>query len=125
MVFLSERFQLRALRGAITSQGNTANEIEEAVNELIDELIKRNTLIPERIVSIIFSVTKDLNACFPASIARRQKGWENVSLLDCQQMHVQNDLKYCIRILAHVWLEENQISEHPYLKKARQLRPDR
>jgi len=116
---------LRGLRGATTSTNNSYKAIESAVNELITELVKRNALRPERIVSVTFSVTADLDACFPAAIARRQEGWEEIALLDCQQMAVPGDLKYCIRILAHAWLPEDQISKHPYLGKATLLRPDR
>ena len=116
---------LHALRGATTSQSNSAEAIDAAVTELIAELINRNSLLPEQIISITFSVTSDLNACFPAAIARRKQGWENVALLDCQQMFVEGDLKHCIRILAHVLLSPGQKPKHPYLGKASMLRPDR
>ena len=118
-------FQLKGLRGATTCKTNSIEAIEEAVNELVIEHVNRNDLVPKRIISITFSVTKDLTACFPASIARRQKGWEEISLLDCQQMNVEGDLAFCIRILAHVLLPKNQIPKHPYLKGAKLLRPDR
>tara|TARA_B100001250_G_scaffold406705_1_gene426217 strand:+ start:795 stop:1160 length:366 start_codon:yes stop_codon:yes gene_type:complete len=116
--------KLQAIRGATTSTSNTKGHIESAVNELISELINRNDLIPDQIISITFSVTKDLDACFPASVARKQRGWDKVPLLDCQQMFVEGDLSNCIRILAHVWLREDQTPEHPYLGKAGMLRPD-
>ncbi len=125
MFLQNETLQLKGLRGAITCEENTKEAIEVAANELIKALISRNSLIPARILSMTFSVTKDLNACFPASIARRQEGWENVALLDCQQMYVEGDLKYCIRILAHTLLPINQEPHHVYLKKATLLRPDR
>ncbi len=117
--------KLQALRGANTSKNNTIQEIENAVQELIQELVHRNKLDPYQIVSITFSVTKDLDACFPAAIARKQNGWDKIALLDCQQMFVKGDLPNCIRILAHVWLPEDQSPEHPYLGKASMLRPDR
>ncbi len=121
----SENLQLQGLRGATTSSENSIEEISSAVNELVDELIQRNQLSPDQIVSITFSVTADLDACFPASIARKRPGWENLALLDCQQMHVVSDLKNCIRILALVWLPNNQLPQHPYLREAGLLRPDR
>jgi len=120
-----EGHHLQGLRGAITSTSNTAEAIEASVSELVQELVKRNQLTPERIVSLTFSVTNDLNACFPAAIARKQPGWENVALLDCQQMYVAEDLKYCIRIMAHVWLPIKQKPQHTYLGEASLLRPDR
>ncbi len=116
---------LHALRGATTSSDNSVSSIQNAVEELITEIIDRNKLIPSQIVSIIFTVTKDLDACFPASIARHQKGWNNVALIDCQQMHVEGDLDFCIRSLAHVWLPNGQIPRHTYLRSASMLRPDR
>ena len=83
---------ITAIRGATTSSGNTFKEIENSVVELIDELISRNCLDPKNILSITFSVTKDLDACFPASIARKCFGLESVAFLDCQQMYVPNDV---------------------------------
>ena len=116
--------KLIALRGAITSEENSVNSIEISVNKLIKELIIRNNLSPAKIVSIVFSVTKDLDACFPASIARKQPGWEKIALLDCQQMYVKNDLKRCIRILAHVLVPHDHLPRHTYLGEAELLRPD-
>ena len=83
------------------------------------------TVHPEQIISVTFSVTQDLDACFPAGIARKEAGWEKVSLLDCQQMLVKGDLKNCIRMLALAWLPPNQKPQHPYLEAASLLRPDR
>ena len=125
MPLTTKDLKLQGLRGATTSKGNSPLEIEDAVTELVKELVNRNELGPEQIVSITFSVTTDLNTCFPAAIARKQPGWEHVALLDCQQMTVQGDLRYCIRMLAHVWLPLNQQPQHPYLGEASQLRPDR
>ena len=67
------KLKLQALRGATTCSNNSPEEIQNAVKELIDQLIQRNSLKAEEIVSIIFSATKDLNCCYPASIARRNK----------------------------------------------------
>ena len=125
MFLQNETLQLKGLRGAITCEENTKEAIEVAANELIKALISRNSLIPARILSMTFSDTKDLNACFPASIARRQEGWENVALLDCQQMFVKGDLPKCIRLLASVYLPYEKKPHNPYLRKAKNLRPDR
>ncbi len=115
---------IHAIRGATTCFKNSSEAIEKAVQELISELIRRNKLEPRQIISVIFSVTNDLNACFPAAIARKQPGWEKVALIDCQQMFVEGDLANCIRILAHVELAENQLPKHAYLGQATMLRPD-
>ena len=118
-------FVLRALRGATTAELNSAEAIQACVKELVDALMERNGLQGEQLVSVTFSVTRDLDACFPAAIARRQPGWEQVALLDCQQMEVAGDLPRCIRLLAHAWLQPQQIPVHPYLREAARLRPDR
>ena len=116
---------LCALRGATTSEQNSVQSISAAVEELLAELVSRNNLIPDQIISVTFSVTSDLDACFPASIARKQAGWEKIALLDCQQMFVKDDLSKCIRLLAYVSLSNEQKPQNPYLGKAKNLRPDR
>jgi chorismate mutase len=115
---------LRALRGATTATANTSEAIGEAVAELIEELVRRNGLEGERLLSVTFSVTTDLDAYFPAAIARRRADWGAVALLDCQQMAVAGDLKRCIRLLAHAWLPAGQEVAHIYLRDATRLRPD-
>ena len=117
--------QLRALRGATTASANTAEAIEEAVAELIDALMGNNALRGDHLLSVTFSVTADLDACFPAAAARRRADWDGVALLDCQQMAVAGDLPRCIRLLAHAWLEPSRTVIHPYLREAARLRPDR
>ena len=113
------------IRGATTASGNTVREIEVAVVELVDELISRNDLIKTNILSITFTATKDLDACFPASIARKFNGLESVAFIDCQQMYVSNDVDFCIRVMAQVLLPPNNPIKHPYLRGAVNLRADR
>jgi len=125
MKFQNEFNYLCALRGATTSEQNSVESITSAVEELLIELVSRNNLIPNQIISVTFSVTSDLDACFPASIARKKSGWENIALLDCQQMFVKGDLSKCIRLLAYVSLPKKQMPQNPYLGKAKNLRPDR
>ena len=117
--------KLTALRGATTTNGDTEFFIKDAVIELIQELITRNDLNQENIISITFTVTNDLTSCFPASIARKYFNFDKVALLDCQQMFVPNDINFCIRILALVYLESDKESVHPYLRESAKLRPDR
>ncbi|MBM5795471.1 MAG: chorismate mutase [Cyanobacteriota bacterium] len=116
--------QLRALRGATTASANTREAISEAVAELLDALVERNSLEGSQLLSVTFSVTADLDAIFPAAIARHRQGWDGVALLDCQQMAVAGDLPRCIRLLAHAWLEQQQPVRHAYLRDAARLRPD-
>ena len=112
---------LREINSSIsstTASGNSVEEIEDAVKELINELILRNKLKKTSLLSIIFTATKDLNACFPASIARKCNGLDSVAFLDCQQMYVDDDVDFCIRIMAQVLLTSNNPVKHPYLRGA-------
>tara|TARA_A100001388_G_C28711327_1_gene471389 strand:- start:665 stop:1036 length:372 start_codon:yes stop_codon:yes gene_type:complete len=118
-------YKISFIRGATTATGNTVQEIEDAVVELINELISRNNLIKTNLLSITFTSTKDLDACFPASIARRCNGLDSVAFLDCQQMYVSDDVDFCIRIMAQVLLPPNNPINQPYLRGASRLRPDR
>ena len=117
--------KLTAIRGATTSDGNTEIFIKDAVVELIQNFISLNDLKKENIISITFTVTKDLTACFPASIARKHFNFDSVAFLDCQQMMVPNDMSLCIRMMALVYLKSNCKPVHPYLKGSAKLRPDR
>ena len=122
---MKDDYKIVFIRGATTASGNSVKEIEVAVVELIDELISRNNLIKANILSITFTATKDLDACFPASIARKFNGLDSVAFIDCQQMHVSNDVDFCIRIMAQVLLPSNNPINHPYLRGAVKLRTDR
>ena len=122
---MKDDYKITFVRGATTASGNSVREIEVAVVELIDELISRNNLIKTNILSITFTSTKDLNACFPASIARKFNGLNSVAFLDCQQMYVSNDIDFCIRIMAQVLLPPKFPVKHPYLRGAADLRRDR
>ena len=122
---MKEEHRIAFIRGATTASGNSAEEIEEVVVELINELIFRNNIIKTNLLSITFTATKDLDACFPASIARKCIGLDSVAFLDCQQMHVSDDLDFCIRIMAQVLLPQNSFAKHPYLRGASKLRTDR
>lgn len=118
-------WKVRAIRGATTASENTVEAIREAVTELLDELESHNQIDPDEIISAIFTTTKDLDAIFPAAIARRRPQWDNVALLDVQQMHVEGSLERCIRCLIHVNTPASQVEiYHPYLRKAKNLRPD-
>tara|TARA_S200000501_G_scaffold78057_1_gene69862 strand:+ start:29 stop:412 length:384 start_codon:yes stop_codon:yes gene_type:complete len=116
---------ITAIRGATTSSGNTLDEIENSVVELINELILRNSLDPKKILSITFTVTKDLDACYPASIARKCFELDSVAFLDCQQMYVPNDVDFCIRLMALAIVPKSSQINHPYLRGASNLRTDR
>ena len=122
---MKDNYKITFIRGATTASGNSVREIEVSVVELINELISRNDLIKTNILSITFTATKDLDACYPASIARKFNGLDSVAFIDCQQMYVANDVDFCIRIMAQVLLPKNNPVKHPYLRGAARLRTDR
>ena len=122
---IEEIYKYQVIRGATTASGNSVEEIENAVIELIDELISRNNLSSKNLLSITFSVTKDLDACFPASVARKCNGLDSVAFLDCQQMYVHDDINFCIRLMAQVLLPVHVSVNNPYLRDASNLRTDR
>ena len=118
-------WKVRGIRGATTVRENSPEAIGEAVRELLNIIETQNQLNPEDIVSVTFTATQDLDAIFPAAIARQRPNWEDVPLLDVQQMSVQNSLERCIRVLIHVNIPKPQKEiSHVYLHGASNLRPD-
>ncbi|KAB0240438.1 MAG: chorismate mutase [Microcystis aeruginosa] len=119
------QWKVRAIRGATTVTVNTIEAIREAVTELLEAIEIHNSLDPDDIVSVIFTATQDLDAIFPAAIARERSHWQNVPLLDVQQMHVVGSLEKCIRVILHVNTPKLQGEiQHVYLQGAKNLRPD-
>jgi chorismate mutase len=119
------QWKIRAIRGATTVTANNIESIREAVTELLEALEINNSIDPDDIVSIIFTATQDLDAIFPAAIARERPHWQNVPLLDVQQMHVAGSLEKCIRVILHVNTPKLQAEmQHVYLRGAKNLRPD-
>ena len=120
-------WKVRGIRGATTAKENTPEAMREALKELLKELMDENHLEPDNIVSVIFTATPDLNAIFPARIARELPGWDHIPLLDVQQMQVEGEknLKLCIRVLIQVNTTQTQSEiNHIYLRDAKILRPD-
>ncbi|MFN8471670.1 MAG: chorismate mutase [Anaerolineae bacterium] len=115
----------RGVRGATVAEENTREAILDATRELLFRLTLANDLRPDDIASVIFSVTPDLTAEFPA-VAARQLGWTDVALLDTVELDVPGALPRCIRILIH-WNTTRTPQEivHVYLREAERLRPDR
>lgn len=115
---------MQAIRGATTVPENTVEAIQEATMEILDEIEKRNQLHPTDMISVTFSVTSDLDAVFPAAVARHRPDWNNVPMIDVQQMSVPGSLEKCIRILIHAYIKSNSTISHIYLRHAAKLRPD-
>lgn len=115
---------VRGIRGAITVNSNTKEEIIEITKELLTVLQGENNFKIEDIVNILFSVTSDLNAAFPAQAAR-ELGWDRVPLLDMQEIEVPGSLPKCIRILIQINCQKSQTEiKHCYLRGAEILRKD-
>ncbi|HHY39964.1 MAG TPA: chorismate mutase [Syntrophaceticus sp.] len=121
---MEEKLWVRGIRGAVTVQENSPEAILGAVRELLEAIASCNNLQPEKMISILFSVTQDLNAVFPAQAAR-ELGWVNVPLICTLEIPVPGSLKRCIRVLIHAYLpcSQNEV-KHVYLGDAAQLRPD-
>jgi len=115
---------LRGVRGAITVDNNTQEDILKAAEELLSAVITANNIKKEDTAAIIFTVTPDLNKAFPAKAAR-MCGFKTVPLLDMLQPDVEGALQKCIRILL-LWNTHKDQEEikHIYLKGAKKLRPD-
>lgn len=117
----SER--LWALRGATTVKANDADQIVEATEELLVEVLKRNDLAPAALVSCIFTTTDDLNAQFPA-VAARNIGLNAVPLLCAREIDVPGSLPLAIRIMLHYYAPAGHEAKHVYLRDAVTLRTD-
>lgn len=114
----------RGVRGATTVETNTAEAILEATTELLQTMVDANEIEQERVASILFTTTMDLNAAFPA-VAARELGWTDIALLNAHEMAVPGALPRCIRILLHLNTERAPRElRHIYLRDARKLRPD-
>lgn len=116
--------QQHAIRGAISVEENDRRQIAEATKELLGEIIERNALETDEVVSVLFTLTSDLTAAFPA-LAAREMGWIDVPLLCAAEIPVPNSLALCLRTLVHVELRApRRLDTHVYLRKAVVLRPD-
>ena len=115
--------RLHALRGATTVDRNDPDAILGATEWLLREIMRRNDLIPDDIVSCIFTLTEDLDAEFPA-VAARNIGFERVPLLCAREVPVPGSLPKVIRVLMHYYAPDAHRTQHVYLGDARTLRED-
>jgi chorismate mutase len=116
--------RLLALRGAITCEENSKAEIVTKTQRLVQEMLERNTLVHDDIVSIIFTATDDLTAEFPATAARAV-GLGDVPLLCARELGIDHGMPRCIRVLMHLQLDRDRSTmHHVYLEGARSLRDD-
>lgn len=114
----------RGVRGATSVKADDRDQILNATRQLLALMIRRNGIESADVASVIFTVTDDLSAEFPA-LAARQLGWLEVPLLCAYELSVPDSLPQCIRVLLH-WNTNKPQSEihHVYLHDAEKLRPD-
>jgi monofunctional chorismate mutase len=115
---------IAAVRGAISVRENRAADIREATARLLEALVERNSLAPDRVVSALFTTTPDLTADFPAHAARRL-GWTDVPLLGATELAVPGAPERIVRVLLTLRDVPRGASLVPaYLDGAAALRPD-
>ena len=112
----------KGIRGATTVDENSEEAIKYATVELLSEMIKQNNINIEKISHVIFTVTKDLNAAFPAKFARLDLGFKEAAMMCFNELDVPNALKMCLRVLIVLNCEENFKPKFVYLKGAQNLR---
>jgi chorismate mutase len=114
---------VRAVRGATSVDEDTPDAILESTAELLTEVLERNALRTDDLISIIFTMTADLRSEFPA-LAARQAGLTTIPLLCASEIPVPGSLGKCIRLMLHCSVPWDRPIQHVYLRDARTLRPD-
>ena len=117
--------RFHGIRGAITAEANTAEAIVRATAELLRRMTAINDIEVDDIASVIFTMTPDLNAVFPAEAGRQLAGWSRVPLMCMQEIPVPGSLERCVRVLMLVnTTRTSDEIHHVYLGGAERLRPD-
>lgn len=115
---------IRAIRGAVTVDADTREEIAERTTTLLATLYERNDLVHDDVISILFTSTQDLASAPPAAAARAF-GLVDVPLLCAQEMNVIGSLPLCIRLMLHVETDRpKEQLRHVFLRGATALRPE-
>jgi chorismate mutase len=95
---------VRAIRGATQVDVDEKEHVLAVTRELVAELLEGNKLVPDDVISIVFSATRDISSVAPA-LAARQLGLHEPALLCLQEMHVEGSMPRLVRLLAHVETE--------------------
>ncbi len=112
----------KGIRGATTVDENSEKSIKDATVELLSEMVKQNNINTEKISHVIFTVTKDIDAAFPAKFARLDLGFSETAMMCFNELDVPNSLKMCLRVLIVLNCEDNFKPKFVYLKGAQNLR---
>lgn len=116
--------RVRAIRGATTVPANTREDIVSATHELMTELMQRNALVVDDVISVLFTTTPDLNAAFPATAAR-SAGFGSTPLMCAREIDVPGAKPLVIRVMMHVYTSRSRDEiDHVYLHDAVTLRND-
>lgn len=115
---------IRAIRGAIQVDANDRDLVLEATAELVSEVMSRNELSTDDVVSVLFTATPDLTAEFPA-LAARKIGFHDVPLMCASEINVPGAMPRVVRLMAHVETDRSRSEvQHVYLRGAAALRLD-
>jgi chorismate mutase len=115
---------VRALRGATTVDADTPDQINERVGALVTEMLARNGVDKDDLISVIFTATDDVTSMFPAAAARAV-GLGDVPLLCARELAIVGGTPRCIRVLMHLTTERSRAElRHVYLAGAEGLRDD-
>lgn len=112
-----------AVRGAVRAEANEPEAILAATSELMRELMARNGMSPDAMVSCLFTTTDDLDAEFPA-VAAREIGLDSVPLLCSREIPVPGSMERVIRAMVHYYAAPGHVPAHAYLGETQQLRSD-
>jgi len=113
-----------ALRGAITLERDERTHLLERVSRLLSEMLSRNEVDHDDLISILFTATPDVHSAFPAAAAR-EMGLGDVPLICAQELDIDGGMPLCIRVLMHLGTERTRDElRHVYLESARGLRDD-
>lgn len=113
---------MRILRGAITVDENSEDEIKRGVITLFEEIIKENNLNKEEILGVIFTMTEDLTKVFPSKIVRENFNLKETPFLDLEHKKIEGALEKCIRVM--VFVDGEKKLKPVYLGRAKSLRED-
>ena len=116
--------RVRALRGAITLDGDTRDQVIEKTAHLLQTMLERNGITKADLISIVFTATDDVRSEFPAAAAR-SIGISDIPLLCARELDVEGAVGRCVRVLMHLYTEKDPSAlRHVYLEGAVPLRTD-
>lgn len=112
----------KGIRGAITVDENTEEAIKASTLELLSKMLEENSINIADISHVIFTLTNDLNAAFPARFARLDMGFDDVAMMCYHELDVPNSLPKCLRILIVLNCSDDFVPKMVYLREAKNLK---